>query len=62
MDYKVLYRKYRPADFNHLVGQDSIKKILVNSIDCVKLNVKEDTIWNLILEEKRLLLQEEEVA
>ena len=32
MDYKVLYRKYRPADFNHLVGQDSIKKILVNSI------------------------------
>ena len=32
MDYKVLYRKYRPVDFNHLVGQDSIKKILVNSI------------------------------
>ena len=32
MDYKVLYRKYRPSDFNHLVGQNSIKKILVNSI------------------------------
>ena len=32
MDYKVLYRKYRPNDFNHLVGQNSIKKILVNSI------------------------------
>ena len=32
MDYKVLYRKYRPSDFNNLVGQNSIKKILVNSI------------------------------
>lgn len=32
MDYKVLYRKYRPIDFNHLVGQESIKKILLNSI------------------------------
>ena len=32
MDYKVLYRKYRPTNFNELVGQDHIKEILVNSI------------------------------
>lgn len=32
MDYKVLYRKYRPIDFNNLIGQDSIKKVLLNSI------------------------------
>lgn len=32
MNYKVLYRKYRPADFNEIVGQDHIKNILKNSI------------------------------
>ena len=32
MDYKVFYRKYRPINFNELIGQDSIKEILVNSI------------------------------
>jgi len=32
MDYKVFYRKYRPCNFNELVGQDYIKEILVNSI------------------------------
>ncbi len=32
MNYKVLYRKYRPTDFNNLVGQEHIKKILINSI------------------------------
>ncbi|MDE5631182.1 MAG: DNA polymerase III subunit gamma/tau, partial [Bacilli bacterium] len=32
MGYKVLYRKYRPTNFNELVGQDHIKKILQNSI------------------------------
>lgn len=32
MDYKVLYRKYRPKDFKDLVGQDNIKNILMNSI------------------------------
>lgn len=32
MNYKVLYRKYRPSDFNEIVGQEHIKKILVNSI------------------------------
>lgn len=32
MDYKVLYRKYRPANFDELVGQEHIKKILKNSI------------------------------
>lgn len=35
MDYKVFYRKYRPKNFEELVGQDSIKDVLVNSI---KLN------------------------
>jgi len=32
MDYKVLYRKYRPTTFDELVGQDHIKTILKNSI------------------------------
>ena len=32
MDYKVLYRKYRPSNFNEIVGQEHIKSILVNSI------------------------------
>ena len=32
MDYKVFYRKYRPRNFDELVGQDNIKDILVNSI------------------------------
>ena len=30
--YQALYRKYRPADFNSVVGQDSIIKTLKNSI------------------------------
>lgn len=32
MDYKVLYRKYRPTNFDELVGQEHIKKILKNSV------------------------------
>ena len=32
MNYKVLYRKYRPQNFEELVGQDYIKEILQNSI------------------------------
>ena len=32
MNYKVLYRKYRPSNFDQLVGQDSIVRILKNSI------------------------------
>lgn len=32
MGYKVLYRKYRPTNFDELVGQEHIKKILQNSI------------------------------
>lgn len=32
MDYKVLYRKYRPKNFDELIGQEHIKKILKNSI------------------------------
>lgn len=32
MNYKVLYRKYRPNDFENIVGQDYIVKTLKNSI------------------------------
>lgn len=32
MEYKVLYRKYRPINFNDLVGQDHIKELLLQSI------------------------------
>lgn len=32
MDYKVLYRKYRPTDFTEIVGQDHITEILKKSI------------------------------
>ncbi len=32
MSYKVLYRKYRPANFNDVVDQQAIVKILQNSI------------------------------
>ena len=32
MNYKVLYRKYRPGDFENIVGQDYIIKTLKNSI------------------------------
>lgn len=37
MDYKVFYRKYRPKNFDELVGQDTIKDILVNSIKLKKI-------------------------
>ena len=32
MNYKVLYRKYRPESFEDLIGQDHVKTILKNSI------------------------------
>ena len=32
MDYKVLYRKYRPTNFNEVVGQDNTIKLLKSSI------------------------------
>ena len=32
MNYKVLYRKYRPDDFENIIGQDYIIKTLKNSI------------------------------
>lgn len=32
MGYKVLYRKYRPTNFNELVGQKPIKEALLNAI------------------------------
>ena len=38
MSYKVLYRKYRPHDFNDLYGQDSIKRLLIDSINNNKLS------------------------
>lgn len=32
MDYKVLYRKYRPQDFDSVIGQEYTTKLLKNSI------------------------------
>lgn len=32
MNYKVLYRKYRPCDFDNIIGQDYIIKTLKNSV------------------------------
>ncbi len=32
MEYQVLYRKYRPYDFDSLVGQEYTKKLLKNSV------------------------------
>ncbi|MBQ3021580.1 MAG: DNA polymerase III subunit gamma/tau [Bacilli bacterium] len=37
MDYKVFYRKYRPKNFNQLIGQDNVKEILINSIKLNKI-------------------------
>ena len=37
MNYKVLYRKYRPDDFSQLIGQNHIVSILKNSIVSDKL-------------------------
>ena len=37
MDYKVFYRKYRPKNFTELVGQESIKDVLINSIKANKI-------------------------
>ena len=33
MNYLALYRKYRPSDFSSVVGQDDIKKILINAVE-----------------------------
>ena len=32
MAYLALYRRYRPTDFEHLIGQDHIVKTLTNQI------------------------------
>ena len=36
MSYKVLYRKYRPNDFNNVVGQDYTVEMLKNAINTGK--------------------------
>ena len=38
MSYEVLARKYRPADFDEVIGQDHIVKALVNSIESEKIH------------------------
>lgn len=38
MDYKVLYRKYRPDDFSSIIGQDYMVSILKNSIKKDKIS------------------------
>tara|TARA_Y100000590_G_scaffold364139_1_gene422314 strand:- start:67988 stop:69499 length:1512 start_codon:yes stop_codon:yes gene_type:complete len=37
-EYKILARKYRPKSFNELVGQDSIKMTLANSLNSGRIN------------------------
>ena len=36
MSYKVLYRKYRPNDFNNVVGQEYTVEMLKNAINTGK--------------------------
>ena len=38
MSYEVLARKYRPTNFDEVIGQDHIIKALVNSIDQNKIH------------------------
>ena len=38
MSYEVLARKYRPADFDEVIGQDHIVKAIVNSIKSEKIH------------------------
>lgn len=38
MSYEVLARKYRPKNFNEVVGQDHVIQVLVNSIDSEKIH------------------------
>ena len=38
MSYEVLARKYRPINFEEVVGQDHVVKALVNSIDQEKIH------------------------
>lgn len=38
MDYKVLYRKYRPDDFSSIIGQDYMVSILKNAIKKEKIS------------------------
>ena len=38
MDYKVLYRKYRPDDFSSIIGQEYIVSILKNAIKREKIS------------------------
>ena len=33
MSYQVLARKWRPANFNELVGQEHVQRALVNALD-----------------------------
>ena len=40
MSYEVLARKYRPINFDEVIGQDHIIKALVNSIDQNKIHLK----------------------
>ena len=49
MDYKVLYRKYRPCNFSQLIGQDNIKDILDKFYE--KSNLGQKTIDDILEEE-----------
>ena len=38
MSYEVLARKYRPANFEEVIGQDHVVKALINSIESEKIH------------------------
>ncbi len=38
MDYKVLYRKYRPDNFNNIIGQEYVTSILKNAVKNNKIS------------------------
>ena len=38
MEYKVLYRKYRPDSFKNIVGQDFTKTMLQNAVKNKKIS------------------------
>ena len=40
MQYVALYRKYRPSNFNDVIGQDTTVEILKNSIINNKIQIK----------------------
>ena len=47
MNYKVLYRKYRPDGFDNLVGQKHVVDILKNSIKEKRIAKNGDSLFKM---------------